>query len=80
MEVSLNGGELYNRLLLYLIFSFSSKLYLCAVDSQFQSRQCQDLLENNLAHKRPIEGLFVPFILLIGKKNLEVRPTAVNKI
>lgn len=39
---------------------------------QFQCRQCQDLLENNLAHKRPIE-------VLVGKKNLEVRPTAVNK-
>lgn len=23
---------------------------------QFQCRQCQDLLENNVAHKRPIEG------------------------
>ncbi|KAG5636047.1 hypothetical protein H0H81_009271 [Sphagnurus paluster] len=34
--------------------------------------QCQDLLENNLAHKRPIE-------VLVGKKNLEVRPIAVNK-
>ncbi|CAA7261208.1 unnamed protein product [Cyclocybe aegerita] len=39
---------------------------------QFQCRQCQDLLENNLAHKRPIE-------VLVGKKNLEVRPVAVNK-
>ncbi|KAF8878174.1 hypothetical protein CPB84DRAFT_1817530 [Gymnopilus junonius] len=39
---------------------------------QFQCRQCQDLLENNLAHKRPIE-------VLVGKKNLEVRPLAVNK-
>ncbi|KAJ7021652.1 trehalose-6-phosphate phosphatase [Mycena alexandri] len=39
---------------------------------QFQCRQCQDLLENNLAHKRPIE-------VLVGKKNLEVRPIAVNK-
>ncbi|KAF9530206.1 trehalose-6-phosphate phosphatase [Crepidotus variabilis] len=38
----------------------------------FQCRQCQDLLENNLARKRPIE-------VLIGKKNLEVRPLAVNK-
>ncbi|KAH0826768.1 glycosyltransferase family 20 protein [Lanmaoa asiatica] len=38
----------------------------------FQCRQCQDLLENNLAHKRPIE-------VLVGKKNLEVRPLAVNK-
>ncbi|KDQ58349.1 glycosyltransferase family 20 protein [Jaapia argillacea MUCL 33604] len=39
---------------------------------QFQCRQCQDLLENNLVHKRPIE-------VLVGKKNLEVRPIAVNK-
>ncbi|TFY57743.1 hypothetical protein EVJ58_g6839, partial [Rhodofomes roseus] len=38
----------------------------------FQCRQCQDLLENNLARKRPIE-------VLVGKKNLEVRPLAVNK-
>jgi hypothetical protein len=28
------------------------------VDRLFQCRQCQDLLENNLAHKRPIEGTF----------------------
>ncbi|KXN84045.1 Trehalose-phosphatase [Leucoagaricus sp. SymC.cos] len=39
---------------------------------QFQCRQCQDLLENNLANKRPIE-------VMVGKKNLEVRPIAVNK-
>jgi len=39
---------------------------------QFQCRQCQDLLENNLVHKRPIE-------VLVGKKNLEVRPIAINK-
>ncbi|KAF8727564.1 hypothetical protein AX14_007273, partial [Amanita brunnescens Koide BX004] len=38
----------------------------------FQCRQCQDLLENNMAHKRPIE-------VLVGKKNLEVRPLAVSK-
>lgn len=38
----------------------------------FQCRQCQDLLENNLARKRPIE-------VLVGKKNLEVRPIAINK-
>jgi trehalose 6-phosphate synthase/phosphatase len=42
------------------------------LNSAFQCRQCQDLLENNLAHKRPIE-------VLVGKKNLEVRPIAVNK-
>jgi trehalose 6-phosphate synthase/phosphatase len=39
---------------------------------QFQCRQCQDLLENNVVSKRPIE-------VLVGKKNLEVRPIAVNK-
>lgn len=38
----------------------------------FQCRQCQDLLENNLAHKKPIE-------VVVGKKNLEVRPIAINK-
>ncbi|KAI6021119.1 glycosyltransferase family 20 protein [Pisolithus marmoratus] len=38
----------------------------------FQCRQCQDLLENNVVPKRPIE-------VLVGKKNLEVRPIAVNK-
>lgn len=42
------------------------------LNSLFQCRQCQDLLENNLAPKRPIE-------VLVGKKNLEVRPLAVNK-
>jgi trehalose 6-phosphate synthase/phosphatase len=39
---------------------------------QFQCHQCQDLLENNLVNKRPIE-------VLVGKKNLEVRPIAINK-
>ncbi|KAN0082830.1 Trehalose-phosphatase [Tylopilus felleus] len=39
----------------------------------FQCRRCQDLLENNLAHKRSIE-------VFVGKKNLQVRPLAVNKI
>ncbi|KAH8804259.1 trehalose-6-phosphate phosphatase [Flagelloscypha sp. PMI_526] len=39
---------------------------------EFQCRQCQDLLENNLVHKRPIE-------VVAGKKNLEVRAAAVNK-
>ncbi|CCA75087.1 related to trehalose-6-phosphate phosphatase [Serendipita indica DSM 11827] len=38
----------------------------------FQCKQCLDLLENNLVAKRPIE-------VLVGKKNLEVRPIAVNK-
>ncbi|KAG1722652.1 trehalose-phosphatase-domain-containing protein [Suillus lakei] len=39
---------------------------------QFQCRQCQDLLENNVVPKRPIE-------VLVGKKNMQVRPIAVNK-
>jgi len=38
----------------------------------FQCKQCLDLLENNVAPKRPIE-------VLIGKMNLEVRPVAINK-
>ncbi|KAG8968873.1 threalose-6-phosphate phosphatase [Tulasnella sp. 419] len=38
----------------------------------FQCKQCLDLLETNLVPKRPIE-------VLVGKKNLEVRPIAVNK-
>ncbi|KAG1803423.1 trehalose-phosphatase-domain-containing protein [Suillus subaureus] len=39
---------------------------------QFQCRQCQDLLENNVVSKSLIK-------MLVGKKNLEVRPIAVNK-
>ncbi|KZT60964.1 glycosyltransferase family 20 protein [Calocera cornea HHB12733] len=38
----------------------------------FQCKQCLDLLESNLVPKRPIE-------VLVGKKNLEVRPIAINK-
>ncbi|ODO03344.1 trehalose-phosphatase [Cryptococcus wingfieldii CBS 7118] len=38
----------------------------------FQCKQCLDLLESSLAPRRPIE-------VLVGKKNLEVRPLAVNK-
>ncbi|KAJ7843558.1 trehalose-phosphatase-domain-containing protein [Mycena olivaceomarginata] len=36
----------------------------------FECMQCQDLLENNLAHKRSIE-------VLVGKKNLEARPICI---
>ncbi|KIR26908.1 trehalose-phosphatase [Cryptococcus deuterogattii 99/473] len=39
---------------------------------EFQCKQALDLLESSLAPKRPIE-------VLVGKKNLEVRPLAVNK-
>nr|XP_018263858.1 trehalose-phosphatase [Kwoniella dejecticola CBS 10117]OBR86016.1 trehalose-phosphatase [Kwoniella dejecticola CBS 10117] len=39
---------------------------------EFQCKQCLDLLESSLAPRRPIE-------ILVGKKNLEVRPLAVNK-
>ena len=38
----------------------------------FQCKQCHDLLESTLATRRPIE-------VLVGKKNLEVRPLAINK-
>jgi len=39
---------------------------------EFQCKQALDLLESSLAPRRPIE-------VLVGKKNLEVRPLAVNK-
>ena len=38
----------------------------------FQCKQCQDLLESNVVSKKPVE-------VLVNKKNLEVRPLAVNK-
>ena len=50
---------------------------------EFQCKQALDLLESNLAPRRPIEGEYASGILLtpvlVGKKNLEVRPLAVNK-
>ncbi|ORX39871.1 putative trehalose-phosphatase [Kockovaella imperatae] len=39
---------------------------------EFQCKQALDLLESSLAPRRPVE-------VLVGKKNLEVRPLAVNK-
>jgi trehalose 6-phosphate synthase/phosphatase len=39
---------------------------------QFQSKECQNHLENAILSKMPVE-------VLVGKKNLEVRPTATNK-
>ena len=96
MEVTLNGGEFF-FIYSFIIFPLFPKWLIVRlnIDSQFQCRQCQDLLENNLAHKRPIEGLCLilsrsvcivflmlrfTWVVLIGKKNLEVRPTAVNKV
>ncbi|CAO3632906.1 unnamed protein product [Mucor fragilis] len=38
----------------------------------FQSKECQNHLENAILSKMPVE-------VLVGKKNLEVRPTATNK-
>lgn len=38
----------------------------------FQSKECQNHLENAILSKFPVE-------ILVGKKNLEVRPTATNK-
>lgn len=38
----------------------------------FQSKECQNHLENAVLSKLPVE-------ILVGKKNLEVRPTIVNK-
>ncbi|RKP38157.1 glycosyltransferase family 20-domain-containing protein [Dimargaris cristalligena] len=38
----------------------------------FQANECQNHLENNIVSKLPVE-------ILVGKKNLEVRPKAINK-
>jgi trehalose 6-phosphate synthase/phosphatase len=38
----------------------------------FQAKECQNHLENAVVSKMPIE-------ILVGKKNLEVRPTVINK-
>eukprot|EP00835_Amoeboradix_gromovi_P002095 NODE_111_length_19413_cov_0.323703.p3 type:complete len:686 gc:universal NODE_111_length_19413_cov_0.323703:10149-8092(-) len=38
----------------------------------FQANECQNHLENSISGKMPVE-------LLIGKKNLEVRPVSINK-
>ncbi|KAJ1927195.1 hypothetical protein IWQ60_003124 [Tieghemiomyces parasiticus] len=38
----------------------------------FQANECQNHLENNVVSKLPVE-------ILVGKKNLEVRPKAINK-
>ncbi|KAF9101386.1 threalose-6-phosphate phosphatase, partial [Mortierella sp. GBA39] len=38
----------------------------------FQAKECQNHLENAVLSKLPVE-------ILVGKKNLEVRPTIVNK-
>jgi trehalose 6-phosphate synthase/phosphatase len=39
---------------------------------EFQAKECQNHLENAIVPKLPVE-------ILIGKKNLEVRPTVINK-
>ncbi|KAI8137526.1 glycosyltransferase family 20-domain-containing protein [Fennellomyces sp. T-0311] len=39
---------------------------------EFQAKECQNHLENNIVPKLPVE-------ILVGKKNLEVRPVDINK-
>jgi trehalose-phosphatase len=39
---------------------------------QFQAKECQNHLENSVVSKMPVE-------ILVGKKNLEVRPMMINK-
>lgn len=38
----------------------------------FQAKECQNHLENSIQSKLPVE-------VLLGKKNLEVRPISINK-
>lgn len=40
--------------------------------SAFQAKECQNHLENAIVSKFPVE-------ILVGKKNLEIRPMSVNK-
>jgi trehalose 6-phosphate synthase/phosphatase len=40
--------------------------------SAFQAKECQNHLENSVVSKMPVE-------ILVGKKNLEVRPLMINK-
>lgn len=47
----------------------STYTYLC---SAFQAKECQNHLEQAIVPKYPVE-------ILVGKKNLEVRPMSVNK-
>ena len=39
----------------------------------FQAKECQNHLESAILPKLPVE-------ILLGKKNLEVRPTSINKV
>ncbi len=39
---------------------------------EFQAKECQNHLENSIQSKLPVE-------VLLGKKNLEVRPISINK-
>lgn len=40
--------------------------------SAFQAKECQNHLENAIVSKYPVE-------ILVGKKNLEIRPMSINK-
>jgi hypothetical protein len=50
--LAIRSGGAYRGLLLTVL----SKVDIDPFGSLFQCHQCQDLLENNLARKRPIEG------------------------
>jgi hypothetical protein len=52
--------------LIFFPFGRDTNILRTVLDRQFQCRQCQDLLENNLAHKRPIEGTIPLFPCISG--------------
>ena len=59
MALSWEQSRAVSMTLLFLLFLLWGKCwFLCR---QFQCRQCQDLLENNLALKRPIKSAFFLF-------------------
>lgn len=43
------------------------------INRAFQAKECQNHLESAILPKLPVE-------ILTGKKNLEVRPTFINKV
>lgn len=53
-------------------FSIDSRHLLTFTFREFQAKECQNHLENSIVSKLPVE-------ILVGKKNLEVRPIDVNK-
>lgn len=58
--------------ILNLLIILNSFFNLLINNREFQAKECQNHLENAIVSKLPVE-------ILVGKKNLEVRPMSINK-